>query len=630
LEPFFIPEEWKENYRYAFEQARQDRPRYLQWIKTEIETAIDLINRFDKVAMLGGLAVKLIKSTPNLYTHFIAGYEGEDAAEVEEEKLQPDDDIEVLLEYAMNLTTATPNGQKVVLPTQNDIDNLYDQLSKIKININFWEMSAEAPAGAGESDQFLKTMVVQDSINVRGQGYFPHVNEVFAEVFVPHNGFLSQYYGFDAKDLLATVLKLDKLVSSKIGSPYGFMHAMERFNAWGKAHGEDKPGGFFPIPFHLREFLKDNPDMAGSGDASAPTSFSLGSIGSYNQLFWVRPENEIERKVFAQLNLAFGGNGIFFASQYKGFPQGDTALKRRPLISEDGKSYHFSFNFAYRNLFFIAESLIQEASAVYYDNYYLNNAHPTTKDNCIERKTLGIFQQLLPGASFYHNLLYNTTSEGEEKKNELDLLGVSTDGIYIVEVKAGEYNTKIRRGALKGLKDKLKETVGKGTQQCHRAWQYIQDTASPTLTYAQGGTRHTLTIDKAKLPAIYRITVTFEQLSIVGLHLRELIEAGIVDQTFADTWIVSIYDLMVFRDLIASEAEFTDYIHNRMSLYQREDIVFLDEIDVLGFYFDGGFPLPAPKADQVITMTGYDKEITEYYSQKDMGLPVQKPVRRQK
>jgi hypothetical protein len=109
LEPYFIPEEWKANYRYAFEQARQDRPRYLSWINAEIETAIGLINSFDKVAILGGLAAKLINSTPTLYNHFIHNEEVEEDKELEEHKLQPDDDIEVLLEYVMNLATASTN-----------------------------------------------------------------------------------------------------------------------------------------------------------------------------------------------------------------------------------------------------------------------------------------------------------------------------------------------------------------------------------------------------------------------------------------------------------------------------------------------------------------------------------------
>ena len=172
LEPYFIPEEWKERYRFAMDQARQDRPRYLTRIKAEIETAIDMISHFDKVALLGGLAAKLIKSTPTLYTHMLAGYSGEDEKEIEEDKLQEDDDIEVLLEYAMNLATATPNSQKGVLPTQQDIDELHQQLSKIKININFWEASADIPAGADETDQRLKTMVVHDSPQCAGSGLF--------------------------------------------------------------------------------------------------------------------------------------------------------------------------------------------------------------------------------------------------------------------------------------------------------------------------------------------------------------------------------------------------------------------------------------------------------------------------
>jgi len=166
-----IPEEIKEQYKFAIDKAREDRPRYFDWIKTEIETAIELINKFDKKYVLGGLGVKLIQSIPTLYNQFLESYSGPDKDEItNKELLQEDDEIEVLLEYAMSIATASTNISTDI-PTIKDIEDIYNQLSKIKSNINFWELSAENPADGNEFDHWLRTNIMQESINVRGSGY---------------------------------------------------------------------------------------------------------------------------------------------------------------------------------------------------------------------------------------------------------------------------------------------------------------------------------------------------------------------------------------------------------------------------------------------------------------------------
>jgi len=59
-----IPDDLKAQYRYAIEKAREDRPRYFEWIKNEIEIAINLINQYDKIYVIGGLGSRLIKAVP--------------------------------------------------------------------------------------------------------------------------------------------------------------------------------------------------------------------------------------------------------------------------------------------------------------------------------------------------------------------------------------------------------------------------------------------------------------------------------------------------------------------------------------------------------------------------------------
>jgi len=198
METINIPDDIKEKYKYAIEKAREDRPRYFEWIKNEIETTINLINQFDKIYVIGGLGSRLIKSTPTFYNQFLATYNGPDKEEIQEDELiQDDDEIEILLEYVMNIATATANSNKGVIPTQDNIEEIYQQLSKIKSNINFWELSADNPVGGNEFDHWLRTNIMQDTINVRGDGYHTHIQEVYQEVFHPFDGFLEQYYGFN-------------------------------------------------------------------------------------------------------------------------------------------------------------------------------------------------------------------------------------------------------------------------------------------------------------------------------------------------------------------------------------------------------------------------------------------------
>jgi len=620
-----IPDDIKEQYRYAIEKAREDRPRYFEWIKNEIETAINLINQFDKIFVIGGLGSRLIKSTPTFYNQFLETYNGADKEEIQEDELIHDDDeIEILLEYVMNIASATPNSNIGVIPTQENIEEIYKQLSKIKSNINFWELSAENPVGGNQFDHWLRTNIMQDTINVRGDGYHIHIQELYQEIFLPFDGFLQQYYGFDSNDIYNTILKLDSLVYSKVGNPFGATQSHKRLTEWMEEIGEEsimdtmmKTGKHF-----IRQFTESNPDLYDEQAPDSVVSHHLDRVESYEKIFWVIPKSAKEKLIFEKLSLQFGDNNNFFQPpKFKAFPLNDTLINLKPLIKSNGKYYHFSMNLAFRNIFKITEELIKSADSVYYENSFKGNSNSNSRDNYIEQKTKKQFEKLLPTAHFLHSLEYHVVENGQNKKTELDILGVSNDTVYIIEVKAGELNTKHRRGALKGLKDRLEETINEGSYQCHRALKYIQDNPNPTFDYVEGGTRKTLTIDKSKIQTYFKISVTFEHFSTISANLKYLINSGVLSPDFKWTWIVSLYDLMIFADLIQSEDEFKEYLIHRIALYDRNDIEFMDEIDILGFYFENKFPLGQEKENEVLHIVNYKDEIETYYTRTGVGIP---------
>jgi hypothetical protein len=613
MQTFSFPEDMKENYRFAISKAREDRPRYFNWIKDEIETLIKLINNFDKIYVLGGLGSRLLKSTPTFHNQFLAGYNGSDKEEVKDELLQDDDEIEVLLEYAISIATATSNSNLKNIPSQENLEEIYEQLSKIKTNMNFWELSAEVPADGNEFDHRLRTNIMHESINIRGNGYHLHIKEIFTEVFQSHNGFLEQFYGFNAHDIYETIIKLDSLVYSKIGNIEGFMHQQMLF----EKEGLDAKDVFFKFfeSSILNKKSKSQEERLGGYD--------INSIEDLKLIFSVVPKSEKEKLIFTKLAIEFGDNQIFFQPEkFKAFPLNDTHIKLRPLVKEGEIFYHFSLNLAFRNIFTIVEELIKSADVIYYENSFKGNSNANSRDNYIEIKTKKLFEKLIPTAIFYHSLDYSIVENGEQKKPELDILGVSNDTIYIIEVKAGELNSKHRRGAMKGLKDRLKETINEGSYQCHRALKYIIDKQNPTFEYVKDEKRNTLVIDKTKIKSYFKISVTLEHFSSISANLKYLISSGVLSTDFKWTWIVSIYDLMIFCDLIQNEKDFKEYLTHRIALYDRNDIEFLDEIDILGFYFEGNFPLKAEKENEILHIINYKDDIDTYYTRIGVGMPV--------
>lgn len=634
MDHHIISDEIKEQYKYAIEKSREDRDRYLKWINERIEEVITQITSYDMVFVLGSLGARFIKTTPTAYNQFLADYKGNLPQEAQEDMLQYDDEIEVLLEYVMSVATALENKNKGIIPTAEQLDEIYEKLKVIKSNVNFWELSAENPKDGNDFDHWLRTHIMLDSINVRGTGYSTHIREVYKEVFAPHNDFLDAKYGFNANDLLDTILKFDKLVFSKVGNAQGSMIAYERFKEWsdkvGDAyiHEQLKQGIHF-----MTAFTNDNPDLYDSSNPDPGiTGIHLDAIAGYNRLFWVIPETEKEKLIYKCISQQFGDNKQFFIpAKFKAFPLNDTNIKLKPLIFEEEKYYCYSLTLAYRNIFKIAEELIKSADGAYYENRYQGNASSSCKDNYIEHKVISLFQKLLPHAQFYHSLKYNIFEDGMNKRAELDILGISHDTAYIIEVKAGELNTKHRRGAMKGLKDRLGETITEGSYQCHRALTYIQNNVAPTFDYSAEGTNHTLTVDKSTIQTYYKISVTFEHFSSISANLRYLINSGVLSADYKWAWIVSLYDLMVFADIIASEKDFKEYLQYRLDLYDREDIIFNDEVDILGFFLDGQFPLGEPKEDYVNTIVGFSNDIDGYYTAQELvGQKKDKPQRKPK
>ena len=88
-----------------------------------------------------------------------------------------------------------------------------------------------------------------------------------------------------------------------------------------------------------------------------------------------------------------------------------------------------------------------------------------------------------------------------------------------------------------------------------------------------------------------------------------MVDLGLLKAEVGWTWIVSLYDLMAFSELMETEEDFQDYLAFRFSLYEKEGITFLDEIDVLGYFFNTGAIVPEIEQNEYFLMTGYSEDM---------------------
>lgn len=617
-----MPVELKEQINYAIIEARKDPERYINWIKDEIEKLILDINKYDSLYILGYLGAKLIESSPNLQNQFMNEFENEEKREGD--SLIEDEHIEILLEYAMSICLALPNSNKGFIPTQEELEVIYQQLLKIKSNFTFLEISKNTPEKTeDESNSWIRNSVMQDTMNVRGNGYHQHISELYHEIFEPFDDFLEKFYGFNSKNIYDAIFKLDDLILSKVGTLFGSIKSYDRFMRWSDKIGDVNVKKLIvekmQTPFQL--FAEDNPDVTIPDDGMGILHYSLKDIKNHSKIFWVIPENKKEELIFEALSCNYNDNDQFlYPPKFKGFIMNDSIIREKPIVKEDGKYYHFSIQLAFRNIFRITEKLIKDASEVYYTNVFKGNSNKDSRDNYIELKTKSLFEKMLPNTKFYHSLKYKFNDNGEIKDTELDILGINEDTIYIIEVKAGELNDKHRRGALKGLKDRIEETISEGSYQSQRAKNYIESYDNPIFEYIENKKRNILLIENIENYKIFKITVTFEHFAGISINLKHLIETGILKEEYKWAWIVSIFDLMVFTDLINGETEFNEYLNYRLSMYDRNDITFMDEIEILGFYLKGNFPLLAEDKRKQIMMTGFIEDIDDYYTKNGVGM----------
>lgn len=534
-------------------------------LPSKIDNIIDIFKRFNSIQLLGGIGLKLYANLPNPEQHFMK------MIGLNENDL--DEDSEVISEYAMSIGTAIPNDSQEI-PSDEDIEKLYVAIKELKIASWFMEMPTEEEL---KEDEWLTWQTHIHMMNVRGDGYMIFVEEIFKQLFTPHNVFFIKHYGFSIDTLYYFVSKIEERIYSHIGTPYG------AYLLWNK----------------MRE--------TGSFDLENPiTMYQKDDYENSDKIFKIEPENEEERKLLDALSITFGDNADFIADgEYKGNLMSMTYVIEKPIIKYEENYFCFTPLLLYRNMFLIAETLMK-ADKKYYDKHFRDNVLSESRDNYIERKVKEQLELFLPNVVFYPSAKYTIVNGSDRKSTELDILGVSDNNVYVIEVKAHELTLKDKAG-IKGLKDKFESSVTTGSYQSNRATEYIKN--SPNPIFSSGGQQ--IHVDKSK--NIYKIVVTFQHFSDLLGDFNELIKSKLMEENYKDIWIVSLFDLMVIADYTKDESEFIEYLELHKKVHEQ-NIKYVDELDLYGDFLEGNLKWHiAAKPSMIIGYTDFfDNDYADY------------------
>lgn len=572
----------------------------------EIKKIEAYFRRYDSIQLLGSVGLYLIDNMPTLEKQFMAQMSGK--------TLKLDEDAEVIAEYALNFAFSMPNDGTEA-PNKEVVADLRESLRGLYKAFGLIDMPHE-----NDATQFIDWIIHSETIAVRGDGYSDHLQEVFKELFLPHSVIYQNRYGFTIEQLQSFLIEIEDRLICKLGSQemvYGSYKMWDRWRKWEeRTYGPmDEEEDLMKRDFSkgmFGDFFEANPDVPHSEDGQYFLLIPPDDYTESDKIFWVYPQNDVERNILRALSVEFGDNASFIAEgEYKGNIMNGHNIYEKPFVKVGDRYYCFTPMLTYRNMFLIAEKLMM-CDAAYYNQRFKNNTSPIGRDNYVEDKVKRVMRSFLPNVHFYSSVKYHVVEDSVEKKPELDILGVSNKATYIIEVKAHELTHKDRVG-LAGAKEKFRNSVVEACYQSQRAKTFVDNAEPPVFT--QSATR--VQIDKTK--PVYKIAVTFQHYSTLLGQMDKLVEAGLMKDEYRDTWIVSLFDLMVCADFFEFEDEFISYLEMHKTIYSNHS-TFNDELDLLGKFLNEDFAKQV-KPDSAMIIIGGHENIDEEYA-KDFKLPI--------
>lgn len=189
------------------------------------------------------------------------------------------------------------------------------------------------------------------------------------------------------------------------------------------------------------------------------------------------------------------------------------------------------------------------------------------------------FQTLLPNSKFFSNMFYGP----KDHVCETDGLLIFNEYLFIIEAKANKLSTKSKEGHKSKLKDHLDEIIKGSHNQAIRALNYINDNDVVIFKDKKG---KSIDINKNNFKKIFLISLTLEQFGSLSPLMKNNDNQDIIDNSYFP-WIVSLYDLVIIKDLFQTPSLLFKYLEFRNEYLKYNHTYIFEELDIIGYFLKG-------------------------------------------
>jgi len=437
----------------------------------------------------------------------------------------------------------------------------------------------------------LRFMTLLHELGVRYPGSSQHLHEILGELLDPLSNEMRAALGFDIKQAIALdraiLTHLNERLGQRIQKAKEFekdLHkAVKRYRQKRRVDNRFDAkliSGFAALrPSESAERIRRSAIMW--------LYFAFGQTLSFTaaELAQVASVSEAEAQAFLDFHSVQFGK----INQRFRLPRPTHPLQIRPIIkspNEEGASY---FCPVWQAVSWALRPRLEEWLGEKNDNestFRMTALYEARRSDYCEQKAFDLVASLLRPArgSAYRSAKYRTIVNGEEREFEIDGVFLLGSVLVLLEVKSGGVRPSARRGGIPSMKSSLQVLIGDAAAQTSRAWEYLSTSDSPILS-VNGGRSWRVPVEQ--VCHIFRICVTLEDLTAFATNIHVLENMGLINLE-TPFWAVSIYDLMVLKDLIHLPGLFIHYLSRRYAIEQMGHVHAYSELDYFGSYLTEG------------------------------------------
>lgn len=503
-----------------------------------------------------------------------------------------------------------------------NIEVIQDQIKRL-FQMSALEDQLEPTVSKGDLtgvDQ-LRFMTLLHELAVRYPGSSQHLHEILGELLDPLSNEMRTALGFDIKQALALDRAIWTHLNERLQQRIGKAKAFERNLRKAVKRCRQKRG----VGDRFDEEMISNLAALRPSEAAKRARrlammrmyFAFAQTFSFTaaKLAQVASVSEAEARSFLDFySIQFGTIDQRFRLPCPTHP-----LQTRPIIrcqNEEGVSY---FCPVWQGVGWALKPRLEEWLRREGDEESPPSMAALYKvrsgDYC-EEKAFNLLASLLrPAQGFaYRNAKYRLTTSGKEREFEIDGVLLLDSVLVLLEVKSGGLRSSTRRGGKLSIASNLQSLIGEAAAQTSRAWEYLSTSDSPILLVDGAKTWR---VPMEKVRRVFRVCVTLEDLTVFATNMHVLEDMALVNLE-NPFWAVSIYDLMVLRDLINLPALFIHYLSRRHAIEHMHCVHAYSELDYFGSYLTEGLkyneiPNDTPKNTHIILDPSYSSIIDDWY-----------------